>query len=67
MNYATFKDIAADIPRFINLVDNIRRLHSALGYLSPVQFGGSTRPELQPYPVNPEGRTPPWRSKSDAW
>ena len=49
MAFESADDVAEHLPRFIDSY-NERRLHSAIGYLSPVNYERSQLPPARPNP-----------------
>lgn len=37
-NYETMKDVIRNLPKFMDEIYNLKRLHSSLGYMSPEEF-----------------------------
>jgi putative transposase len=42
--YETFEAVTSRLPRFIEDVDNAKRMHSAIGYQSPDEFDSQLAP-----------------------
>lgn len=74
-NYETYEDVIERIPHFIEQVCNSKRLHSALGYLPPVEYEmaiqinnkncRSSLPQISVKSLQSQGRSPVsvWRMK----